>query len=98
MDSAIMAANEKMKVVVSDDVEDDNYWKRVMARMDERGRIIYAHDEGFSEGIEQGMAQGMEKGLEQRSTEFARKMKARGRPLDEIIEDTGLSPEEIEKL
>ena len=86
MDSAIMAANEKMKVVVSDDVDDDNYWKRVMARMDERGRITYAHDEGFSEGIEQ------------RSIEIAQKMKEMGLSTEQIAMGTGLSQEAIEEL
>jgi hypothetical protein len=35
---------------------------------------------------------------EETQKDIARKMKTRGRPLEEIIEDTGLSPEEIEKL
>ena len=90
MDSAIMAANEKMNDVLSDDEESENYWKREMARMDERGRLKYAHDEGFSEGREQGIEQGM--------IEIAQKLKARGHPLEEIAEVTGLSPEAIEKL
>jgi predicted transposase/invertase (TIGR01784 family) len=44
--------------------------------------------------IEEGETRG-----EARSrTEIARNMKKRGRPLDQIVEDTGLSVEEIAKL
>jgi hypothetical protein len=39
-----------------------------------------------------------EEAREEEREEFARKMKARGRPLVEIIEDTGLDVETIEKL
>ena len=30
--------------------------------------------------------------------EFAKKLKARNRPIDEIVEDTGLTKEEVEAL
>jgi predicted transposase/invertase (TIGR01784 family) len=40
----------------------------------------------------------LEDALMDKSREIARKMKARGRPLIEIVEDTGLSQEEIETL
>jgi uncharacterized membrane protein len=36
--------------------------------------------------------------VENEKLEIARRMKERGRPLDEIAEDTGLSPEVVEKL
>ncbi|GHV70937.1 hypothetical protein AGMMS49928_20670 [Spirochaetia bacterium] len=41
---------------------------------------------------------GREKGRAGEKLEIARKLKARGRPLAEIVEDTGLTPEAIEKL
>ena len=48
----------------------------------------------YEDGKEDGIVQGREEGM----IEVARKMKTRGRPLEEIIEDTGLSPEAIASL
>jgi len=62
--------------------------------MDEAQRRYDARQEGLAEGLEQGMAKGMEK----RNFEIARKMKAAGRPLSEIVEFTGLPVESINQL
>jgi hypothetical protein len=48
--------------------------------------------------VQKWTEQGLEQGQERSRQETARKMKAHGRPLNHIIEDTGLSPEEIERL
>ena len=90
MDPAIMAANEKMNYVLSDDPESEHYWKREMARMDERGRLEYARDEGFAEGMEQG--------IEQSTIEIARKLKKAGDSIEKIQAVTGLSLEVIGNL
>jgi predicted transposase/invertase (TIGR01784 family) len=50
------------------------------------------------EGRAEGRAEGLAEGRQKAAMEFARKLKARGRPISEIIEDTGLAPETIEKL
>jgi predicted transposase/invertase (TIGR01784 family) len=50
-----------------------------------RDRAWFRND-GYQEGIEKGVQK------------VARRMKARGRPLDEIAEDTGLSLDEIRGL
>ena len=51
-------------------------------------------EEGREEGIEIGIPQGeLIKALK-----IAKKMKEKGEPIDKIIEYTGLSIEEIEKL
>ena len=47
---------------------------------------------------EKGEKEGLEKGRMENSLEIAQKLKARGRPIDEIAEDTGLSRKAIEKL
>ena len=86
MDSAIYEAFEKYEEAKKDEDALRAYWARRKFEHDQVSRINFAHDKGFSEGIEQ------------RSVEIAQKMKARGRPLDEIVEDTGLSPELIENL
>ena len=38
------------------------------------------------------------KNVAARNREIARKMKARNRPIDEIVEDTGLTKEEVDSL
>jgi len=48
--------------------------------------------------IETGMEKGMKQGIEKATREIAKKMKARNRPISEIVEDTGLSEEEINAL
>jgi predicted transposase/invertase (TIGR01784 family) len=49
-------------------------------------------------GIELGEAKGLAKGEHKKAIEMARKLLARGRPHNEIAEDTGLSADEISKL
>ncbi len=56
--------------------------------------IIKGREEGITEGIAKGIATGRAEGF----MEVARKMLKRGRPLEEILEDTGLSREEVERL
>jgi len=56
--------------------------------------LLRAQEKGKEEGLEQGI----EKGRMEKNLEFAQKLKARGRPFDEIAEDTGLSLDVIEKL
>ena len=53
---------------------------------------------GLAEGMERGIAQGMERGRSEERMELARKLKQKKMPMDEIMELTGLAPEDIEKL
>ena len=59
-------------------------------------------DEGMEMGIEKGIELGIEKGIPQgeiiKARKMAKKMKDKGEPIDKIVEYTGLSIEEIEKL
>ena len=59
---------------------------RVKARHDEAQALYHAEQEGI------------QKGIAERSIEIARKLLKRNRPIDEIVEDTGLTREEIENL
>ncbi len=63
---------------------------REKARHDEAQALNHTRQIAFSEGIEQGIGQGI--------AIMARKLLKRGRPVEEIMEDTGLSYEEIEEL
>jgi len=58
--------------------------------------------EGMKQGMAQGMAQGMKQGIEQgemsKSISIAKKMLASGMPQSQVIEMTGLSQEQVQKL
>ena len=94
MDKAIMAANERQIYFTNDEEEIRAYEMREMALMDERARIRFATDEGLAQGRREGLTEGLNKG----KIEIARKMKARGYPIDEIAECTGFSLEDIKTL
>ncbi len=50
-------------------------------------------------GAEQkGRAEGEAKGREEAKMEYARRMKTKGLPIEDIVEITGLSPDEVETL
>jgi predicted transposase/invertase (TIGR01784 family) len=55
-------------------------------------------DTSREEGILAGLEQGIEQGIEKRTLEFAKKMKEKNESIEKIIEYTGLSREEVEKL
>lgn len=71
---------------------------RQKALMDEREAEYTGYSNGLEDGIKQGMKQGLEQGIGQGYREIAKKMKGKGKDINEIIELTGLSKEEIEKL
>ena len=54
--------------------------------------------EGRAEGKEEGRAEGRAEGMSQRSLEIARNLLSLGLPVDQIIQATGLTEEEIELL
>jgi predicted transposase/invertase (TIGR01784 family) len=58
----------------------------------------FALKEQIKIDIAESRAEGHSEGRADEKLEIARRMKNRGRPLEEIVEDTGLSSETIEKL
>jgi hypothetical protein len=54
--------------------------------------------EGWQEGRQEGWQEGRQEGWQEAWREMAQKLKARGRPLTEIAEDTGLPPDVIAAL
>ena len=109
-DDTIKAAQERLVYVTGDDEAIRAYEMRQMALSDLTSYKNFAREEGLKEGreegikqglkqgLEQGLEQGIEQGIEKNRVETARKMKLRGRPIDEIAEDTGLSIETIKEL
>lgn len=62
-------------------------------RMKEEGR-----QEGLEQGLERGLEQGLEQGIGQGLEIVALNMLKKNKPLSEILEDTGLSFENLKKL
>lgn len=73
-----------------------------LARMDEdvlrRQAIKQGLEEGMSKGLEEGRKEGEKAGAKKKQLEIAKMMKNKGMDVDTIVEITGLSKEEIEKL
>ncbi len=63
---------------------------------------LCVYEGAIQKGIEKGMKQGIEKGImkgeTKRNVEIVRRMKAKGYPLEEIMDCTGLSAEEVDAL
>ena len=55
-------------------------------------------EQGIKQGIEQGIKQGEEQGAKKAKKEIARKMLEANKPIEEIMEYTELTKEEIEKI
>lgn len=59
---------------------------------------LCVYEGAIQKGIEKGMKQGIAKGETKRNVEVVRRMKAKGYPLEEIMDCTGLSADEIDAL
>ena len=110
----LQEAREKLDVMHMSRDERILYDRYLMDRAILRNSMVTAreegHQEGRAEGWAEGRAEGLEKGLEkgraegraegrdERTVEIARKMKAKGRPLEEIAEMTDLTADEISEL
>ena len=55
-------------------------------------------EESFLKGHEKGLEKGLEKGREETLISVARNMLKYGKPIEEIVEVTGLQPETIQSL
>ena len=67
------------------------YWDAVY---NERGAIRHGYKQGYAEGLAEGRAEG----IEQVKLDTARRMKAKGYPVEDIAEITGLTAETINSL
>ena len=65
---------------------------------DERERAIAISRKKFQTDYASDMATSEDRGEKRRALVIARNLIKRNRPIDEIIEDTGLTREEVEKL
>ena len=85
----IMELNEWIKKYVADDETQGelNKWD-----------IEIATNKGIEQGIEQGKKEGIEQGRKEEKIETAKKLLAKNRSLEEIMELTELSEQEIMQL
>ncbi|MCL2086905.1 MAG: hypothetical protein FWH05_04840, partial [Oscillospiraceae bacterium] len=74
----------------ADEKARDLYERREKARRDHNMFVRGAKQEGIIEGRREGR--------NERSFEIATRLLERGRPIEEIMEDTGLTHKEIERL
>ena len=89
-----------------DSQEKINYLREMNTERDRRNQMQYQYDMGLEEGIERGrdkwievgVEKGIEIGIEQESMRMAAKLKSLGIEMNIILESTGLTREQIEKL
>jgi predicted transposase YdaD len=82
--------------------EAEDYLKASIKEGDEKNMITKAEkkgrEEGRKKGREEGRDEGREEGEKKKALDVAKRAKAKGMDIIDIIELTGLSKEEIEKL
>ena len=71
---------------------------RERALREQNARLEAAEEKGIEQGIEKGIAIGTEQGRYENKIEVAKKLKTMKLDINQIIEATGLSKEEIESL
>ena len=84
-----LSADEEMRILAE---------LREKAIRDEKSLKEGSYNEGHANGLKEGRAEGIAEGLAQRNKENAKKMKERGYKMEEIMEITNLTRQEIEKL
>ena len=93
-DESIKKAKE-----VLDEISEDEH-EQYLAHL--REKYIFERQGIEEAGVDKGMAKGLEegikKGIEHEKRMLAKKMKDKDMKIDEIVEITGLTKEEIEKL
>jgi predicted transposase/invertase (TIGR01784 family) len=100
----------KLRELSADERARDLYERREKERRDTAMFLRDAERRGLAEGMAKGVAEGRAEGIAEGRTEgraegetskafaIARNMFKRGRHIDEVIEDTGLTREEAESL
>ena len=98
MNRSIEEINKIVDIVMSDEDVSNELMYRVLDKNLEDLKKKKAYEDGEEDGIKKGTKIGIETGKKENSIDIARKMKLAGKPIEEIIEFTNLTKEEIEKL
>jgi predicted transposase/invertase (TIGR01784 family) len=101
-EEGIAMAGEVLRAISRDEHERIRLMSEMKAELDRQSKRGYAQQkarqEGRRVGRKEGREEGREEGLREGQKEIARRMKNRGRSLEEIAEDTGLDMESIKRL
>ena len=95
---AIKQAKDTLEQISKDEHEQELARLRKKYIMDQNAIQEYGYCRGIEEGVEIGKRDGIKIGKYESMKDTAKKMLAKKMPVDVIIEITGLSREEIEKL
>lgn len=101
----IMDENKEIKKAMDEleEISQDEELRRVAeleekAIKDEKNRLRHATKEGYDKGLQNGLKQGLAKGEKSKSIEIAKKLLELGHSIEEVLEITGLSQEELENI
>ena len=87
-----------MLILTQDEKERAVFRSRRMYQTDMDSNMATAERRGRREGEAKGRAEGRAEGELVKALAIAQNMMKRNRPIDEIIEDTGLTREEVENI
>ena len=91
------AKQEYEKSMKSEPLLDDAFYF-ALKRWEDAAIKKEMRETGLAEGLAEGRAEGKAEGERKTKIEMAKKMLAKGKPLDEIMEFTELTKEEIENI
>ncbi len=91
-------AKEKLQYLSMDKKDRIAYERHLDAIMVQEDVLSTAKLEGHAEGHAEGLAEGRAEGLAEGRADVACNLKKMGLPIEKIVQATGLTPEEIEKL
>ena len=105
-DDNINKAKKVLEKISQDERERRLTELREKYRMDQHAIMLAGYDKGLKEGIQQGLQQGiekgiqqgLEKGIEQNKKDILEKLLKTDLSIEQIMEITGFTAEEIEKL
>lgn len=96
-----MCENEELKKAKEEfeNMQNDEYEQRMAElRMKHIMDSKAIEEYGYDKGLEYGLKQGIEQGKKQDKIEIAKKLLNKGKSIEEIIEITDLSKEDIENI
>lgn len=94
----IRKINKKLASMSLSNEERNNYEFRLKAIRDEADALDYMTRKRFEQGLEKGIVQGIEKGQQQKTKEIVKRMLDKNTKIEDIIEFTGLTKEEVEEI
>ena len=97
-DDALKKAIEEYEYLVGDEKFREEYNRRIYDLLDQISYYTCAKREGREEGREEGRKEGRKQGKEENKRDVAKKLIELDIDIEKIIQATGLTKEEIEKL